>query len=118
MAQRAAQLAEQGQVDASSLAHLPEALAQRIAEQPVVFIDELAELLGTSVRTLKRQLRAGTFFIEEAPKVDYRHRWSRARVYLAIADTTLSSHRQTLVGPRAVAPRKTSGEAARERDGR
>ena len=52
-----------------------------------VLVGELAELLGTSTRTIQRQLRAGTFFIAPLPQIDYHLRWSRERVYRAIADT-------------------------------
>lgn len=97
---------------------LTQAQQQAIAANPIVLIDELATLLGTSVRTLERQLRAGTFFIPELPKIDHRHRWSRQRVYLAIAETTLESHRRSLLGPRGVAPRTNRSEGARERSTR
>lgn len=99
---RDAQVLERGQVDGARAARLPQTLQEEIRRQPVMFIAELADKLGTSTRTILRQLRAGTFFIPEAPKVDHRHRWSRERVYLAIADTTLDSHRRSLFGPRAV----------------
>jgi hypothetical protein len=96
---------------------LSQAQQELIARRPFVFIHELADLLETSERTIERQLRAGTFFIPEAPKVDRRRRWSRERIYRAIADTTLDSHRRSLLGPWRVPPRKNVGEAARERSG-
>lgn len=102
MARHPAQLDDRGEVGGPAAPRLPQSLADRIAQDPIVFIDELADLLGTSRRTIERQLRAGTFFIPEAPKVDYRHRWSRARVYAAIESTTLLSHRQTVLGPRLI----------------
>jgi hypothetical protein len=114
---RGAQLLERDGVPAPGAAvataeapRVPEALQQEICRRPVVFIDELATLLGTSRRSIQRQLRAGTFFIPEAPKVDHRHRWSRARVYLAIADTTFETHRRSLLGPRDV---RKPGSAAK-----
>jgi hypothetical protein len=126
MARHAAQLADGAPVCETRAAVLPAAaagvadpIAQRVAEHPVVFIDELATLLeDASVRTIRRQLRAGTFFIPTLPKVDRKHRWSRARVYAAIAETTVESHRQTVRGLRAVPPRIHRGEQNRERGGR
>jgi hypothetical protein len=115
---RGAQIAERPMVAETELARLPEALAEEVRRKPVVFIGELAELLETSERTIRRQLRAGTFFIPEAPKVDQRHRWSRARVHLTILDTTFETHRRSLLGPRALPQRKGPGEAARERGAR
>jgi hypothetical protein len=67
------------------------------SEGEVLLIDDLARLLKTSVRTIKRQLRAGTFFVPEMPNVDYRHRWSRTRVMKAIAETTLADHRAAII---------------------
>lgn len=66
--------------------------AEPAADDPVLFIDDMAKLLGTSVRTIQRQIRAGTFFIPELPKVDHKHRWSRVRVLQAIADETQTTH--------------------------
>lgn len=56
----------------------PTHAAQQL-EQPV-FIDELAAVLGTSVRTLQRMLRAGSFPIPTLSMIDRSHRWSRAAV--------------------------------------
>jgi hypothetical protein len=109
-----AQVVEREVVPTPELTRLPEALADDVRRKPIVFIAELAMLLETSERTILRQLRAGTFFIQETPKVDHRHRWSRARVYLAIFDSTIASHRKSLLGPRPVPQRKATGEAARE----
>jgi hypothetical protein len=116
--ERQAVVAPSDTVDHAAASRLAEPLAEAVRRQPVVFIVELAGLLETSVRTIRRQLRAGTFFIPLAPAVDKRYRWSRERVYRAIADTTLDSHRRSLVGPRSVPQRKIAGEAARERGGR
>lgn len=92
-------------VDQAAFARLPEALAEEIRRRPIVFIVELASMLDTSVRTVRRQLRAGTFFIPTLPNVDKRYRWSRERVFRALADTTVDSHRRSLLGPRHVAKR-------------
>lgn len=62
-------------------------------DDEVLLIDDVARILKTSRRTIERQLRAGTFFIPELPKVDYRHRWSRRRVMQAIGETTAAGHR-------------------------
>lgn len=81
---------------------------------PVVLIDELAQILKTSPRTIYRQLRADTFFIPELPKVDHRHRWSRVVVLRTIAEAhTLLHERKGKAGLRVV-PRKSAGETARE----
>lgn len=44
---------------------------------PPVFIDELAQVLGTSVRTIERARSAGTFPIPELASIDRKPRWSR-----------------------------------------
>ena len=54
-------------------------------DDEVLFIDDVAGILRTSTRTIKRQLRAGTFFIPQLPRVDHRRRWSRQVVREAIA---------------------------------
>ena len=46
----------------------------------VLFIEQLAERLGMSVRTINRRLRAGAFPIPELPRLDHRRRWSPAVV--------------------------------------
>jgi hypothetical protein len=97
-------------VDGAPGARLPEAIAEEVRRHPVVLVGELAELLGTSTRTIQRQLRAGTFFIAPLPQIDYHLRWSRERVYRAIADTTFESHRRSLLGPRDV---RKPGSAAK-----
>lgn len=88
--------------------------------KPVVLIDELADLLETSVRTLRRQLRAGTFFIPEIPKIDHRHRWSRVVVLECIATRRLGqlNHEPNSTrGPRLV-QRKAASEGFRKGGGR
>jgi hypothetical protein len=75
---------------------LLQAQREDVRRRPVMFINELADLLETSTRTIRRQLRAGTFFIPETGKVDHRHRWSRERVYTAIAEITSASHRRSV----------------------
>lgn len=82
---------------------------------PVVLIDELARILKTSTRNLQRQLRAGTFFIPELPKVDRRHRWSRVVVAQYIAEGHALVHERKATAGLRVVPRKPAGEAARER---
>lgn len=89
-------------VDGAALARLPEAIAEEVRRRPVMFIAEVAEKLETSVRSIRRQLRAGTFFIPRLATVDKRYRWSRARFYLATQDTTFESHRRSVLGPREV----------------
>lgn len=100
--QRAGVATPDAAVETLESSRIADSLREEICRRPVVFIDELATLLGTSDRTIRRQLRMGSFFIPEAPKVDHRHRWSRARVYAAIAEETVVSHRQRLLGPRRV----------------
>lgn len=103
MARHPAQPIERSAVGLAEPSDLRQGVDQRVADDPIVLIEELATLIkGSSVRTIRRQMRAGTFFIPELPKVDRKHRWSRARVYAAIADTTLETHRQTVLGPRMV----------------
>lgn len=46
----------------------------------VLFIGDVAKLLGLSVRTIERKLAAGTFPIPCLASVDRRHRWSVAAV--------------------------------------
>lgn len=48
--------------------------------RPVVLIDELADMLGTSVPTIKRRLRARAFPIPEVKGIDNKHRWARSEV--------------------------------------
>lgn len=106
---RRAQRAEREDV-ATPGAPVDPTTAPRVSEQtadPVVLIDELARLLHTSTRTIDRQLRAGTFFIEEMPRVDHRHRWSRQRVLEAIASDTRASHAARLLRAR-MRPSKAS----------
>lgn len=74
-----------------------QALALEVIRAPFVFIDELAEKLDTTVRTIQKQIRAGTFFLDELPHVDRKHRWSRASLYRQIEITTLRSHREKVV---------------------
>jgi hypothetical protein len=51
------------------------------ADKPlVVGIKELAHLLKTSERTIKKRLAAGAFPIPEVRGIDSKHRWSRALV--------------------------------------
>jgi hypothetical protein len=45
--------------------------AQPVDDDVVLFIDDLARILKTSTRTIRKQLRAGTFFIPEMPKIDH-----------------------------------------------
>lgn len=94
----------------ATLAGLPEPIAEEVRRRPVVFIAELSLKLETSVRTIRRQLRANTFFIPLLPKIDSRYRWSRAAMYRAIAEMTRESHAQSLLGPRAV---RKPGSAAK-----
>lgn len=51
----------------------------------VLFLHELAAVLKTSTRTIRRHLRAGTLPIRTLPSIDKRHRFGRADVerYLA-----------------------------------
>lgn len=50
-----------------------------------MLIDELADMLATSRRTIERHLRANTFPIPEVKGIDLKHRWSRAAVVDFIA---------------------------------
>lgn len=51
-------------------------------EQPdeILFIDDVAQRLRMSVRTIKRRLRTRAFPIPELPRLDHRRRWSRITV--------------------------------------
>jgi predicted DNA-binding transcriptional regulator AlpA len=49
-------------------------------QKPVVLIDELAEMLETSVTTIKRRIRARAFPIPEVQGIDNKHRWARSEV--------------------------------------
>lgn len=66
----------------------------------VLFIDELAQILGTSVRTIQKQLRAGTFPIPELPRIDRKHRWSRERVHAELPALTQASRLALVRGAR------------------
>jgi hypothetical protein len=55
-------------------------------KRPVVLIDELADMLATSRRTIERHLRARTFPIPELKGIDLKHRWSRAVVEAFISN--------------------------------
>ena len=71
--------------------------AGRVEDLPLVlFIDDVARLLGTSTRTIHRSLRARTFAIPVRPSVDRKPRWSRAAVlaFLEGAAATDSSRRR------------------------
>lgn len=54
-------------------------------KKPVVFVEELAEMLGTSRRTIYKHLRARTFPIPEIKGIDLKHRWARSTVEEFIA---------------------------------
>lgn len=81
----------------------------------VLFIDEVARELKSSVRTLKRMIRAGTFPIPETFKIDRRRRWSRAVVihYIREGHVLIHNARKPTARLRAV-PRKPAGEGVRE----
>lgn len=44
----------------------------------VLMVDELAQVLGTSVRTIERQERAGVFPIPQLPGIDRKRRYAKA----------------------------------------
>ena len=46
----------------------------------VLLLDELAGVLRASVRTIRRQIKAGTFPIPALPSMDRRRRWARSDV--------------------------------------
>ena len=46
----------------------------------VLFLPDLATVLKTSERTIKRRLRAGTFPIRTLPSIDKRHRFAKVDV--------------------------------------
>jgi predicted DNA-binding transcriptional regulator AlpA len=49
-------------------------------QRPVVLIEELADMLATSVSTIRRRLRARAFPIPQIQGIDDKLRWSRAEV--------------------------------------
>lgn len=51
----------------------------------VMFIEDVAAALGTSVRTIQRRLRHRTFPIAPLPALDKRLRWSRRAVEAWVA---------------------------------
>ncbi len=48
--------------------------------RPVVLIDELADMLGTSVKTIRKRLYAKAFPIPCIEGIDKKYRWSRSEV--------------------------------------
>lgn len=54
----------------------------------VLFIDDLARVLGCSRSTIERRRRSGTFPIPELPALDSRPRWSREAVDTFLASTS------------------------------
>ena len=55
---------------------LPLAASHR-APREVLFIDDVAHLLGCSPSTIRRRLRANVFPVRPLPGIDKRLRWSR-----------------------------------------
>lgn len=54
-------------------------------QAPVVLIDELAAMLKTSVKTIRKRIYARAFPIPDIKGIDSKYRWSRAEV-LAFID--------------------------------
>jgi hypothetical protein len=59
----------------------------------VCLIDDVARILKTSVRTIKRRLRCGAFPIPELPSIDKKHRWSGESVRRYVAGEDVSMKR-------------------------
>lgn len=57
-----------------------------LAHDEVLYLEDVAARLRTSVRTIKRMLRAGTFPIPSLPRIDRRHRWSLSAVLHFLAE--------------------------------
>ena len=51
----------------------------------ILFIEDVAQAIGTSVTTIKRKLAAGTFPIPTLPSADRRHRWTVTDVQRYVA---------------------------------
>lgn len=56
-------------------------------DKQVLFIDDLANLFGTSRRTIDRRRKVGTFPITELPPIDNKPRWSRAAVMRFLSES-------------------------------
>lgn len=67
----------------------------------ILFIADLADRLGMSVRTIDRRLRAGAFPIPELPRLDQRRRWSSVDVNHFIATGATEGKSMRLVGRKA-----------------
>ncbi len=62
---------------------------------PVLFDSHMAQLLGTSVRTIqKRRKTRKTWPFTELPKIDRRPRWSRDQVLAVLAGQQLPTRRR------------------------
>lgn len=75
----------------------------RSEREPIVLFDQdVCELLGIGLTTLKKLRRAGAFPIPELRTLDKRHRYARADVEAYVSRETTS-----LATPRAAAARKS-----------
>lgn len=55
-------------------------LSARFEGRVVLTIEDVADAIETSPRTIKRRLRAGAFPIPELPGIDRKHRWAVSAV--------------------------------------
>jgi predicted DNA-binding transcriptional regulator AlpA len=70
----------------------------------VLFIEDVAQRLGMSVRTIQKRLRANAFPIPEVPSLDRKRRWSPTAV-----DKFLASQKQTKASEPKPGPRLVQG---------
>jgi len=70
----------------------------------VLLLPDLARVLRTSTRTIKRGLRAGTFPIQPLRGIDSRLRWSRKDVdmFLGVASEEVEDQQRMLAAVAAV----------------
>lgn len=52
---------------------------------PVLFIEDLARLLGTSARTIRKRMHSPRWPFSELPRIDRKPRWSRDQVLATLA---------------------------------
>lgn len=52
---------------------------------PVLGVDQMAQLLGMSVRQVYRSMKRPSWMFPELPRMDASHRWSREQVLATLA---------------------------------
>ena len=60
----------------------------------VLFADDLAALLGTSVRTIQKRMKSRSWPYTPLPRIDRRPRWSKTHVLAVIEGQARPSYRK------------------------